>query len=129
MNSVPNNEQKVQGSDTTVMPQSTTAGIIKIIFAKQRVINVLPLLLFFISTYSFSQQPLQLNDAINIALKNSLDIQVAKNNLEINEVNNTYGVAGGLPVVTGTASNQRQITNVNQSLNTRYSYSTERRIR
>ena len=76
------------------------------------------IILFFINTKIIAQQPLQLGDAINTALKNSYDIQLAKNNVQINSINNNYGVAGGLPVVTGSASNQRQITNVNQSLNT-----------
>ncbi len=74
------------------------------------------IILFFISNYSFAQQPLQLNDAINIALKNSYDIEVAKNNVRISSINNNYGVAGGLPIVTGAASDQEQITNVNQNL-------------
>ena len=73
-------------------------------------------ILIFISTYSFAQQPLQLSDAINIALKNSYDIEVAKNNVRINSINNNYGVAGGLPAVTGAASDQEQLTNVNQNL-------------
>lgn len=75
-------------------------------------------ILFFISTYSFAQQPLQLNYAINIALKNSFDIEVAKNNVQINSINNNYGIAGGLPVVSGAASDNQQITDVNQQLNT-----------
>src|ERR1700759_1207720 len=99
MNSLPNNEQKAEVCEATVMLLSTKAGNIKIILVKQRVMKLLPALLF-ISICGFGQQPLRLDDAINIALKNSLDIQVAKNNVEINEVNNTYGVAGGLPVVT-----------------------------
>lgn len=74
------------------------------------------IIVFFISTCSFAQQPLQLNDAINIALKNSYDIEVAKNNLRINSINNNYGVAGGLPEVTGALSDREQITNVNQKL-------------
>ena len=61
---------------------------------------------------------MQLNNAINIALKNSYDIEVAKNNAEINSINNNYGIAGGLPIITGSASDNEQITNVNQSLNT-----------
>ena len=74
------------------------------------------IILFFISTKIFAQQPLQLSDAINIALKNSYDIEVAKNNVRINAINNDYGVAGGLPVVTGALSDREQITNVNQKL-------------
>jgi outer membrane protein len=75
-------------------------------------------ILFFSTTYSYAQQPLTLNDALNIALKNSYDIQVARNNLEINSINNNYGVAGGLPVVSGALTDREQITNVNQKLNT-----------
>ncbi len=79
--------------------------------------NLLVILLF-ITTHSFAQQPLQLHDAINIALQNSYDIQIAKNNVEINSINNDYGIAGGLPVVTGAASDNELVTNVNQQLST-----------
>jgi len=63
-------------------------------------------------------QSLNLQDAMNIALKNSLDIQLQKNNLEIAKINNNVGVAGGLPVVTAGASTTEQLINVNQKLNT-----------
>src|SRR4030095_5383500 len=75
-------------------------------------------ILFFGAHHGFGQQPLQLNDAINIALKNSYDIQLARNNLQINEINNNYGVAGGLPVVSASAADVEQVVNVNQKLNT-----------
>lgn len=75
-------------------------------------------ILFFSTTYSYAQPPLRLNDAINIALKNSYDIQLARNNLEINSIYNSYGVAGGLPVVTGSASDQERINTVNQKIST-----------
>ncbi len=74
------------------------------------------IILFFISTKIFAQQPLQLSNAINIALKNSYDIEVSKNNVRINSIYNNYGVAGGLPVVTGALSDREQVTNVNQKL-------------
>ena len=61
---------------------------------------------------------LTLDDAISIGLKNSLEIQIAKNNVEANTILNNYGVAGGLPVVSGNLSNTEQITNVKQKLNT-----------
>lgn len=73
---------------------------------------------FFISSHIIAQQRLELNDAINIALKNSYDIEVAKNNVQITAINNNYGVAGGLPVVSGTGTDNEQLTNVNQQLNT-----------
>ncbi|MES2372056.1 MAG: TolC family protein [Bacteroidota bacterium] len=62
----------------------------------------------------FAQQRMSLSDAINTALKNSYDIQLAKNSLEITNINNDIGVAGGLPVVTGTANDNEQITSINQ---------------
>src|ERR1035441_71411 len=63
-------------------------------------------------------QSLSLQDAVNIALKKSLDLQLVKNNVEIGRINNNIGVAGGLPVVTASASDIEQTTNVNQELNT-----------
>ena len=62
----------------------------------------------------FSQQNLSLADAINIALKNSYDIQLAKNNLEISSINNNMGLAGGLPVVNAVATDNEQVTSINQ---------------
>jgi outer membrane protein len=63
-------------------------------------------------------QQLSLQDAVNIALKNSFDIQIAKNNVQISSINNNIGVAGGLPTVTATASDQESVININQKLNT-----------
>ena len=74
-------------------------------------------ILTFISIKASAQQ-ITLQDAINIALKNSFDIQIAKNVVEINKTNNHIGVAGGLPTVNGTASNQESVVNINQKLNT-----------
>jgi outer membrane protein len=61
-----------------------------------------------------AQTGLSLSEAINTALKNSYDIQLARNNLEISNVNNNIGVAGGLPQVLGTANDNQQITTINQ---------------
>jgi outer membrane protein len=55
-----------------------------------------------------------MQDAINLALKNNFDIQLAKNNVEIANINNSYGVAGGLPTVNGTLTDQEQIQNIRQ---------------
>lgn len=63
-------------------------------------------------------QELTLQDAINLALKNSFDIQIAKNVADANKINNNIGVAGGLPTVAATASNQESVVNINQKLNT-----------
>jgi len=66
------------------------------------------------SMNAFAQQTISLPGAINTALKNSLDIQVSKNNIEANSILNNYGVAGGLPLVTTSATNTEQITSINQ---------------
>ena len=72
----------------------------------------------FISLLARAQAPLRLPDAVNIALKNSLDIQLVKNKIEANNINNNYGVAGGMPLVTGNLSDNEQVSDINQKLNT-----------
>lgn len=63
---------------------------------------------------SYSQSKLSLSEAINIALKQNFDIQLAKNRVEIAKTSNSFGVAGGLPTINGTASDQEQIQNIVQ---------------
>ncbi len=65
-----------------------------------------------------AQQPLQLADAVNIALKNSLDIQLANNRITADSIYNNYGYAGGMPLVTASVADNEQVTSVNQKLNT-----------
>ncbi|MBC7886696.1 MAG: TolC family protein [Ferruginibacter sp.] len=65
-----------------------------------------------------AQDVLRLPDAVNIALKNSLDIQLAKNDVEANTILNNRGVAGGLPLVTATVTDNEQVSTINQKLNT-----------
>jgi outer membrane protein TolC len=77
----------------------------------RRSINVISIL---ICTNAITQPLLQLEDAINIALKNSYDIKLQKNNVAANTVLNNYGVAGGLPTINATAGDNQQITSINQ---------------
>ncbi len=63
---------------------------------------------------TLQQQPLPLQDAINIALRNSYDIQLAKNDIQVNTIYNNIGIAGGLPAITGSVQNQEQVTSINQ---------------
>lgn len=74
------------------------------------------LILVGLSTFQagYSQNRLSLSDALAIALKNSYNIQLAKNNLEIASINNSVGVAGGLPTVTATVNDVENITSINQ---------------
>jgi outer membrane protein TolC len=62
----------------------------------------------------YSQNRLSLSDALAIALKNSYNIQLAKNNLEIASINNSVGIAGGLPTVNATVNDVENITSINQ---------------
>ena len=68
----------------------------------------------FAQDSSFQQPMLPLEDAINIALRNSYDIQLAKNDVRINTTYNNIGVAGGLPAVTGSVQDREQVTSLNQ---------------
>ncbi len=67
-----------------------------------------------IASTTFGQQKLTLQAAINTALKNSFDIELLKDNVDINTINNNIGIAGGLPTVTATANDNEQVTNINQ---------------
>lgn len=76
------------------------------------------LLLLFcctISIASIAQQKMTLTDAINMALKNSYDIQLAQNGLEISNINNSAGIAGALPTVTANAADNQTLTSINQT--------------
>jgi outer membrane protein TolC len=75
-------------------------------------------LLFCPSANLLAQSTLNLPDAINIALKNSLDLQLAQNKISTDSINNNIGIAGGLPVVTGTINDNEQVSSINQKLNT-----------
>ncbi len=76
--------------------------------------RLLILLLVTVGMSGAFAQKLELKDAINIALKNSLDIELARNNVEQRSLLNSYGMAGGLPLVTANATDNQQITDINQ---------------
>lgn len=75
------------------------------------------LVTLFIAQRLFSQT-LTLPEAVSTALRNNLDIEVLKNNVQIADINNHISVAGGLPLVTATITDNESSTNVNQKLNT-----------
>lgn len=70
----------------------------------------------FFSSIGNGQQLLTLPNAINIALKKSFDIQISKNNLYIDSINNNIGEAGGLPTVNGTINVNESVNSLNQKL-------------
>jgi outer membrane protein TolC len=75
------------------------------------------LLLALVPFLGSAQPVLTLKNAIDTTLSNSFDIRIASNNLEISKVNNSLGVAGALPSVNASISDNQSLTNVNQLLN------------
>ena len=62
-----------------------------------------------------AQQQFTLRNAIDTALLNNFDIQIAKNEVEISRKNNSYGNAGGLPYVSANAGDNGSLTTINQN--------------
>jgi outer membrane protein TolC len=63
--------------------------------------------------WSANAQTLTLEQAIQLALKNNYDIKIAKNNLKIDERNNTIGNAGMLPIVNANINNNNTLNTIN----------------
>ena len=75
------------------------------------------ILLLFITQYAFSQDSIFTSkDAVNIALQQNLEIQIAQSDLNVAEINNNWGNAGGLPTITSAVNNTEAISNINQKL-------------
>ncbi len=72
--------------------------------------------LSFFALKGNSQRILTLPDAINIALQKSYNIQIAKDNIDINRINNNIGIAGGLPSVNGSITENESLGSLNQKL-------------
>lgn len=81
---------------------------------KSRSNPIIVFLLAFLPFCGYPQYPFTLRNAIDTALRNNLDIRMAENDADIARINNTYGVAGGLPVVSATAGEYISGTSSNQ---------------
>jgi len=79
--------------------------------------TVFLLILVSLPFISEAQQQFTLENAIDTALRNNYDIQISKNYVEIARMNNTYGVAGGLPYVSANAGDNGSLTTINQKFN------------
>ena len=79
--------------------------------------NFLYYLLLLLPFPGVGQPVISLKNAIDTTLLNSFDIRIAGNNVEISKINNSFGVAGGLPTINASVSDNQSITNVNQKLN------------
>jgi outer membrane protein len=71
-------------------------------------------LIFFIPLSTGAQVPVTLANAIDSALRNNFDILMARVDTKINTINNTYGVAGGLPSLNATATDNNSVYNLKQ---------------
>ena len=80
--------------------------------------KVLLYIALFLPFIGMAQQTITLKSAIDTTLKNSFDIQIAANNLDISKTNNKLGVAGGLPTLNVNMSDNQSYVNVNQELYT-----------
>jgi outer membrane protein len=76
---------------------------------------LLVLALVFSQEKLAAQNNLSLKEAVTIAIQNSYDIKLVENNVSIAKNNNNYGVAGGLPTVTATGTNNNTLTTINQT--------------
>jgi outer membrane protein TolC len=76
---------------------------------------VLILVLLFSQEKIAAQNNLSLKEAVTIAIQNSYDIKLVENSLSIAKNNNNYGVAGGLPTVTATGTNNNTLTTISQT--------------
>ena len=64
-----------------------------------------------------AQQLFSLKAAIDSTLENAYGIRIAENNVAISKINNHPGVAGALPTVNASITDNQSLTNVNQELN------------
>jgi len=71
-------------------------------------------LLMLSSTNLCAQETLTVEQAIELALKNNYDIQIAKNDADIASRNNSVGNAGMLPKVNATVADNYTLNNLNQ---------------
>jgi outer membrane protein len=76
---------------------------------------LLVLALVFSQEKLAAQNNLSLKEAVTIAIQNSYDIKLVENNVSIAKNNNNYGVAGGLPTVTATGTNNNTLTTIHQT--------------
>ena len=76
---------------------------------------VLLLGLLFSQEKVAAQNNLSLKEAVTIAIQNSYDIKLVENAAAIAKNNNNYGVAGGMPTVTATGTNNNTLTTIHQT--------------
>ena len=81
---------------------------------KIKSIYIITLVLAFLPKMQ-AQELLPLEEAVKIALENNYDIKLAKNELKIDELNNSIGNAGMLPTINALVTDNNSITNTKQT--------------
>ena len=76
------------------------------------------LLILVLPLFASAQPFITLKSAIDTTLKNNFDIHIAANIVEISKINNTAGMAGGLPNVSASVVDNESAVDVYQKLNT-----------
>jgi outer membrane protein len=71
-------------------------------------------ILVLIELSSAAQVKINLTSAIDSALKSNFDIRIARVSTTINTLNNSYGMAGGLPSLNATATDNNSLYNLGQ---------------
>jgi outer membrane protein len=72
--------------------------------------------ILFFSFVQGQDSAFTMKQALDLALKQNLDIQLAQSDLDIAMINNNWGNAGALPTVVGNLGNSEARTNINQKL-------------
>jgi len=79
--------------------------------------KILIYILLSLPSMALPQQQLTLKDAINTAIENNFDVQIARNESEISRLYNSFGMSGGLPAVNFTGTENNSVYNLKQKLN------------
>jgi len=102
------NQSKKVGLVSYQIQQYTTGFYLK--YAVVFLVTCIPFLVA-------AQSPvLSLKEAVTIAMKNNFDVVIAKNVTDIGKINNNWGNAGALPVISATANRTLATNNIEQAL-------------
>jgi outer membrane protein len=79
--------------------------------------KILLIIILLAAIVGRAQQTITIENAIDTALIHNFDIRIARNNTEISRMNNSFGMAGGLPTVGISATDNQSLYNLHQKLN------------
>ena len=77
-------------------------------------IRIVLFLVLATASQAVVSQQITLDTAIALALRNSPGLLISKNNVDIAGISNSYGMAGGLPLIQGTLNGTQQMTSLEQ---------------